>query len=54
MADLYKPGTDDVAPGEYVECDENGEEVSDPRIVTIEKGDRLPPTQESGHMWKKK
>jgi hypothetical protein len=30
-----------------------GGEVPKPRIVSIDSGDRLPPTQEKGRKWKK-
>ena len=48
---LYKPGEDNKPAGEYVEVGPRGGEVSKPRQVTIEPGDRLPPTQESGRKW---
>ena len=48
---LYKPGEDNKPAGEYVEVGPRGGEVSKPRQVTIEPGDRLPPTQEPGRKW---
>lgn len=54
MSDLFKPGTDNRPAGEYVEVGPRGGQVNDPRQVTIDPGDRLPPTQESGHKWQKK
>lgn len=53
MADkaLYKPGEDNHRPGEYIEVGPRGGSLRDPRQVTIEPGDRLPPTSESGHRW---
>jgi len=53
MAKLYKPGTDNVPPGEYLEVGPRGGSVPNARQVTIDRGDRLPPTQEPGRMWKK-
>ena len=50
---LKKPGTDNVQPGERKEVGPNGGKVHKPRQVTIDAGDRLPPTQEKGHKWKK-
>ena len=49
-----KPGTDDQAPGKYREVGPRGGAVPKPRNVTIEKGDRLPPTQKPGRGWVKK
>lgn len=57
MADskpLYKPGEDNKPRGTYVEVGPRGGKVDDPRVVRIDPGDRLPPTQESGHKWEKK
>ena len=51
--ELFKPGTDNVRAGEYKEVGSRGGSVKNPRQVTIDKGDRLPPTQEKGHKWKK-
>ncbi|MDE8702826.1 YjzC family protein [Adlercreutzia equolifaciens] len=51
---LHKPGEDDQPPGTYVETGPRGGEVRDPRIVHIDPGDRLPPTQEPGHRWVRK
>lgn len=53
MTNVIKPGTDNQRPGKYIEVGPRGGQVDDPRIVTIDFGDRLPPTQESGHGWKK-
>lgn len=50
---LHKPGTDNLPSGEYREVGPRGGEVSHPRQVTIDSGDRLPPTQEKGHKWEK-
>lgn len=54
MSKLYKPGTDNVSSGEYIEVGPRGGKVSDSRQVTIDPGDRLPPTQEKSRKWKKK
>lgn len=53
MADLHKPGTDNLPKGKYKEVGNRGGEVRNPRVVDIDQGDRLPPTQESGRKWKK-
>ena len=53
MAKVFKPGTDNQKPGEYIEVGPRGGSVDRPRVVHIDQGDRLPPTQESGHRWKK-
>lgn len=49
----YKPGTDNVPPGEYKEVGPRGGSVDKERVVSIDKGDRLPPTSEKGHLWEK-
>lgn len=54
MKKLIKPGTDNQKPGTYVEKGPRGGQVKDPRIVHIDKGDRLPPTQKPGNVWEKK
>ncbi len=53
MSELVNPGTDNQAPGTYKEVGPRGGEIKNGRVVTIAKGDRLPPTQEAGHKWKK-
>lgn len=53
MPNLKKPGTDNEPAGTYKEVGPRGGAVKDPRVVKIDQGDRLPPTQESGHKWKK-
>ena len=45
MAKPIKPGTDNQRPGTYVEVGPRGGKVDDSRIVHIDPGDRLPPTQ---------
>ena len=54
MAKPIKPGTDNQNPGTYVEVSPRGGNVTHPRIVHIDSGDKLPPTQESGRGWQKK
>ena len=54
MAKPIKPGTDNQKPGTYVEVGPRGGQVSDPRVVNIGLGDRLPPTQKPGNGWQKK
>jgi len=53
MAKSIKPGTDNQEPGKYIEVGPNGEIVDNPRMVHINRGDRLPPTQASGNQWLK-
>ena len=50
---LHKPGEDNQRPGEYVERGPRGGAVPNARQVTIERGDRLPPTQEKGRKWER-
>ena len=54
ISDLKKPGQDNQPSGKYREVGPRGGEVKNPRTVKIDKGDRLPPTQEPGRRWKKK
>ena len=54
MAKPIKPGTDNQKPGTYVEVGPRGGQVSDPRVVNIGPGDRLPPTKKPGNGWQKK
>lgn len=54
MDELIKPGTDNKPAGTYIEVGPRGGSVKDPRVVKIDQGDRLPPTQEPGHKWTKK
>lgn len=52
MPKLQKPGEQPSKPGEYQEKGPRGGEVSKPRKVTMEKGDKpLPPTQKGGRTW---
>lgn len=48
---LFKPGEDNHKPGEYREVGPRGGAVNKPRQVTIDPGDRLPPTSEQGNRW---
>ncbi|WP_068539477.1 YjzC family protein [Olegusella massiliensis] len=50
---LHKPGEDNQRPGRYIEVGPRGGQVKDPRVISIDKGDRLPPTSEEGHRWVK-
>lgn len=54
MTKPIPPGTDNQKPGKYVEVGPQGGKVPHPHKATIGKGDRLPPTSEKGHGWKKK
>lgn len=51
---IHKPGEDNQPPGTYIEVGPRGGSVSDPRVVNIGPGDRLPPTQEPGRGWVRK
>ncbi|MBW3093425.1 YjzC family protein [Bifidobacterium sp. 82T10] len=51
MVTNHKPGEDNHRPGTYVEVGPRGGAVANSRTVHIDRGDRLPPTQESGHLW---
>lgn len=53
MSNLKNPGTDNEPAGKYKEVGPRGGNVLNSRIVKIDKGDRLPPTQEKGRKWKK-
>ena len=54
MSKLIKPGTDNQPSGTYKEVGPRGGKVDNPRVVTIDYGDRLPPTQKPGNVWTKK
>ena len=49
---LSKSGSFD--PGDYIEVGSQGERIENAREITIQAGDRLPPTSEKGNTWKKK
>ena len=48
-----KPGTDNRPAGTYQEVGPRGGNVPGGRIVHIDQGDRLPPTQKPGNGWVK-
>jgi len=51
---LQKPGQNPKKPGEYIERGPRGGDVKNPRVVTIETGDKpLPPTQEPNRKWER-
>ncbi|MFR3499832.1 MAG: YjzC family protein [Paraclostridium bifermentans] len=54
MKELIKPGTDNKPSGTYIEVGPRGGQVNNPRVVHIDSGDRLPPTQKSGNKWTEK
>lgn len=54
MSKPIKPGTDNQRPGTYIEVGPRGGQVSKPRVVNIDHGDRLPPTQEPNRGWVRK
>lgn len=54
MSKPIKPGTDNKPAGTYVEVGPKGGKVPGGRVVNIDKGDRLSPTQKPGNGWKKK
>lgn len=53
MTAPIKPGSDNKPAETYIEVGPRGGSVSNPRVVKIDPGDRLPPTQEKGRGWKK-
>lgn len=54
MPEPIKPGTDNQPSGKYKEVGPRGGQVPNARIVKIDPGDRLPPTQKPGRGWEKK
>lgn len=50
---LFKPGTDNLPKGTYLEVGSRGGAIPNARIVSIDQGDRLPPTQEKKRKWKR-
>jgi len=54
MSKSFKPGTNNVPPGEYQETSSRGQPLKNGREVEVESGDRLPPTQGDSNRWKKK
>lgn len=53
MSDLYKPGEDNLPSGEYREVENDGSYIENGRIVSIDFGDKLPPTGKKGRRWVK-
>lgn len=53
MTYLKKPGQDNQPRGKYIEVGPRGGQLRNPRVVKIDKGDRLPPTSTEGNRWKK-
>lgn len=51
--DLYKPGSNGQEKGEYTEVGARGGKVKDAHHVSVDKGDRMPPTSKKGNVWKK-
>lgn len=54
MTKPIKPGTDNQPAGTYIEVGPRGGSVPGAREVHIDKGDRLPPTQEPNRGWVRK
>lgn len=54
MGKLHKPGEDNQPAGKYKEVGPQGGTIIKPKTVTIDPGDRLPPTQKPGNKWEKK
>ena len=54
MSEPIKPGTDNQPKGTYKEVGPRGGQVPNPRVVKIDPGDRLPPTQKPNRGWEKK
>ncbi len=51
---VYKPGTDNRPAGKYVEVGPKGGKVPGGKVVSIDPGDKLPPTSKPKHGWIKK
>lgn len=54
MTKLHKPGTDNLPAGNYKEVGPRGGAIKGGRVVRIDQGDRLPPTQKANRKWSKK
>jgi hypothetical protein len=50
---VYSPGSDNNPAGKYQEVGPRGGSLQNARQVSIKKGERLPPTQQSGNKWTK-
>ncbi len=48
---LHNPGTDNLPEGKYYEVGPRGGKLDEEHAITIDQGDRLPPTQVPGHKW---
>ncbi len=53
IRDPQKPGEIADNPGEFVERGPRGSEIRRPHLVTIDRGDKLPPTQMPGRTWER-
>ncbi len=53
MPKRQKPGEIADSPGEYGERGPRGGEIRKPREVTIDPGDKLPPTQKPNRKWER-
>ena len=53
MAQEQKPGEIANRPGEYEERGPRGGEIRNPREVTIDPGDKLPPTRKPNRTWRR-
>lgn len=54
MPNRKKPGEIADESGEYIERGERGGKVPKPREVTIDRGEKLPPTQKPKRKWERK
>jgi len=53
MPNRKKPGEIADKPGEYGERGSRGGKVPNPRQVTVDRGEKLPPTQKPGRTWQR-
>lgn len=52
MSELYEPGEIPLKGGAYIEVASDGGRVKDPRVITIEPGDKpFPTTRVKGNKW---
>lgn len=49
---LQKPGELAKRSKKYVEKGPRGGEVTNPRVVEVDRGEKLPPTREKERRWK--
>ncbi|OFI48896.1 YjzC family protein [Floricoccus tropicus] len=47
----HKSGTDNLPAGKYIEVGPNGEKLEKEHIISIDRGDRLPPVKKAGNGW---